>query len=565
MSRYFLIFCLVWALGGYGAALAQSADLPDPSPQIRRQDLRQEQLRREQEAAPSVRLSAAQRSPAARLPQEANCRNIEAVVFEGLPALDAPLASALAGDAQDDSPIGRCVGVQGIAVLMDRARNALIAQGYITSRIEAPAQDLSTGRLLLRVAVGRIAKVETGDDDTWLRSTEPVRSGQALNLRDLEQSLENLRRNPSVAAEYQLRPAQQHDASDVVLNASRGRPLRAHLSLDDSGSRSTGKLMAQGTLSWDSPLGLSDLAYLSTSHDVGQRQPGRRGNDSQTVHYSVPWGYWLMGATLSRSDYRQTIAGAFQSYLYSGQTSSGELQLARVIHRDGRSKTSVQIKGLSRRSSNFIDDAEVQVQRRSTAGWEASLQQVRYWGRISADLQLSFRRGTGAWGAMPAPEERFGEGSSRMQLGTAVANLQWPVPGAPGLTAKHHLRLQRNRTPLVPQDRLCLGGRQSVRGFDGRQSLCGDRGHLWRNDLMLAINESASTYIGLDFGRVDGRSAQGLPERSMSGYVLGLRGQHRLPQGLQLQLEVFAGRPIAKPAFIENGSISSGMSLSASF
>ena len=82
---------------------------------------------------------------------------------------------------------------------------------------------------------------------------------------------------------------------------------------------------------------------------------------------------------------------------------------------------------------------------------------------------------------------------------------------------------------------------------------------------MLAINESASTYIGLDFGRVDGRSAQGLPERSMSGYVLGLRGQHRLPQGLQLQLEVFAGRPIAKPAFIENGSISSGMSLSVSF
>jgi hemolysin activation/secretion protein len=332
-----------------------------------------------------------------------------------------------------------------------------------------------------------------------------------------------------------------------------------------SGSTSTGKLMAQGTVSWDSPLGLSDLAYLSTSHGVGQRQPGPRGNDSQTLHYSLPWGYWLLATTLSRSDYRQTIAGAFQSYLYSGQTQSRELQIGRVIHRDASSKTSVQIKGLSRRSSNFIDDTEVQVQRRSTAAWEASVMHLRYWGRASGDLQLSYRRGTGAFGAMPAPEERFGEGSSRMQLGTAVANLQWPVPGAPRLTVAHHARMQLNRTPLVPQDRLCLGGRQSVRGFDGRQSLCGDRGHLWRNDLMLAINESASTYIGLDFGRVGGRSAQDLPDRAMSGYALGLRTQHRLPQGAQLQFEAFAGRHMAKPVFIQNASISSGMSLSVSF
>jgi hemolysin activation/secretion protein len=553
------------AFGCLGAALAQTSALPDPLPEIRRQDQRQEQLRRKLEAAPPVRLSAAQRAAAARLPQEVNCRNIEAIVFEGLPALDAQLASALAGDEQDDSPIGRCVGVEGISVVMDRARNALIAKGYITSRIEAPAQDLSTGRLLLRVVIGRIGAIDKGDDDAWLRNTAPVFSGQALNLRDLEQSLENMRRNPSVAAEYRLRPAEQEDTSDVVLQASRRRPLRVNLSLDDSGSRATGKLMAQGTLSWDSPLGLSDLAYLSTSHDVGQRQAGPRGNDSQTLHYSLPWGYWLLAATLSRSDYRQTIAGAFQSYLYSGQTQSRELQLGRVIHRDGSSKTSVQIKGVSRRSSNFIDDTEVQVQRRSTAAWEASVMHLRYWGRVSGDLQLSFRRGTGAFGAMSAPEERFGEGSSRMQVATVIANLQWPAPGTAGLTAAHYLRLQLNRTSLVPQDRLCLGGRQSIRGFDGRQSLCGDRGYLLRNDLMLAISESVSTYIGLDFGGVGGRSAQDLPDRVMSSYVLGLRAQHRLPQGAQLQLEAFAGRHMAKPVLIQNASISSGMSLSLSF
>ncbi|WP_350297135.1 ShlB/FhaC/HecB family hemolysin secretion/activation protein [Limnohabitans sp. Rim8] len=557
--------CIFLALSCIGTVRAQSSAFPDPTPEIRRQELRQEQLRREQESMPSVRLSAQAPPTAQPLPHEETCRKINEVVFEGLPALDAQLAASLAGVGRDDSPLGRCVGVQGIAVLADRARNTLIANGYITSRIEAPAQDLSTGRLLLNVIVGRVAVIDKGTGAAWVRHTAPLFTNEALNLRDIEQSLENLRRNPSVQADLQLRPGEQIDTSDVVLDYNRQRPLRGYFSLDDSGSSATGKLMAQATLSWDSPLGLSDLAYLSTSRDVAHRQDGPRGNDSQTLHYSVPWGYWLMGATLSRSNYRQTIAGAFQSYLYSGQTQSRELQLGRVIHRDANSKTSVQVKGFSRQSNNFIDDTEVEVQKRSTAGWEASVLHARYWGQVNGDLQLSYKRGTGAWGAMAAPEELFGEGSSRMQVGTAVANLQWPVADGNRLTAVHYLKLQVNRTPLVPQDRMCLGGRYTVRGFDGRQNLCGDRGLLLRNDLIHALNGPTSAYIGLDYGRVGGRSAQDLPERSMSGYVLGLRGQHRLDHGAQIQFEAFVGRHMAKPTFIPNASTNTGMSLSLSF
>ena len=190
---------------------------------------------------------------------------------------------------------------------------------------------------------------------------------------------------------------------------------------------------------------------------------------------------------------------------------------------------------------------------------------ARYWGPVNGDFQLSFRRGTGAWGAVAAPEELFGEGTSRMQVGTAVANLQWPVADGNRLTAAHFLKLQINRTPLVPQDRMCLGGRYTVRGFDGRQNLCGDRGLLLRNDLILAVNGSVSSYLGVDYGRVGGRSAQDLPERSMSGYVLGLRGQHRLAQGAQIQFEAFLGRHMAKPTFIQNASTNTGMSLSLNF
>lgn len=546
-------------------AWGQLADLPDPTPEIRRQEQRQEQLRRAQELRPDVRLGVAPASASPRLPQEQPCRPIDSVVFEAPHRLQAALHGALAGTDGTDSPLGQCLGAQGIALLMERARNALIAQGYLSSRIEAPAQDLNAGRLHLQVVFGRIARIDKGAAELVLRDLRPLAEGEALNLRDVEQSLENLRRNPSARADFSLQPGTEPDTTDIVLSYGRTRPLRMNLSVNDSGNAATGKLMSQATLSWDNPSGRSDLAYLSVGQDIGHRQSGPRGNENHALHYSLPWGYWLWSLTASQSDYRQTIVGAFQSYLYSGNTRFLEAQVGRVIHRNAQSKTRVEFKGFSRRSRNFIDDTEVQVQRRQVAGWGAALQHTRYLGAAAGDFELAFRRGTGAMNAMPAPEQRFGEGTARMQLTTAHAQLQWPVPGLPRLSVSNSLRLQANHTPLVPQDRLCLGGRYSVRGFDGLQSLCGDRGYLARNDLVLSMAPGRSVYVGADLGRVGGRSAQHLPERSMAGAVLGFRGQQRLLSGQSLALDAFLGRPVSTPTLLKTATTTAGFSLSLAF
>jgi hypothetical protein len=92
------------------------------------------------------------------------------------------------------------------------------------------------------------------------------------------------------------------------------------------------------------------------------------------VHYSVPWGYWMFGATWSANRYRQTVFGPYASYLSWGTSSCQELSVARVVHRDGRSKTTASVEGFVRESNNFIDDLEVLVQRRRSAGREAGVQ-----------------------------------------------------------------------------------------------------------------------------------------------------------------------------------------------
>ncbi|WP_431221789.1 ShlB/FhaC/HecB family hemolysin secretion/activation protein [Serratia sp. L9] len=40
--------------------------------------------------------------------------------------------------------------------------------------------------------------------------------------------------------------------------------------------------------------------------------------------------YWLLGATVSNSDYHQTVAGINQSYVYSGKSKTAAVQLTRL-------------------------------------------------------------------------------------------------------------------------------------------------------------------------------------------------------------------------------------------
>lgn len=118
------------------------------------------------------------------------------------------------------------------------------------------------------------------------------------------------------------------------------------------------------------------------------------------------------------------------------------------------------------------------------------------------------------------------EGTSRFGLLSADAALTWPFKAASqNLRYNASLRLQDNTTPLTPQDRFAIGGRYTVRGFDGESSLPAERGILLRNDLSLALGSSGQeAYAGLDYGEVSGPSSELLVGKYLCGAVVGMRG-----------------------------------------
>jgi hemolysin activation/secretion protein len=538
------------------------------------QQERERQLREQQEISPDVRLLN-QASPPELLvypDNESPCFTISSITLIGETAEKFQFALSTVTDGEDPA-IGRCLGAQGINVAMSRIQNAIIDRGFVTTRVLAAPQDLHSGVLELTVIPGKVRKVQF-EEGVSFRATKwnavPIKQGDILNLRDIEQGLENLKRIPTAEVDIQIEPAEGENAlpgeSDVVIQYQQRFPFRLTLSADDAGFESTGKYQGGITLSGDNLLMLNDLFYVNYNHDLGGGESGKRGSDGQTIHYSLPFGYWLFGFTTSSYDYYQAVSGVNQTYTYSGRSENSDIKVSRLIFRNAINKTYLSLRGFLRKSSNFINDTEIEVQRRRTAGWELGFSQTWYLGQSLLDYNLAYKRGTGAKDALKAPEEFFDEGTSRMEILTADIGFHLPISiespwGEQALRYSTQFRGQYNFTPLTPQDRFSIGNRYTVRGFDGQLSLSADNGWFLRNDLSALLgNTGQAVYLGLDYGEVSGQSSDRLLGRQLAGIVLGLRGGFS-----GFSYDVFVGKALKKPRGFETASTTAGFNLNLTF
>ncbi len=554
LSMALLAVLLMAAAAGVRAQPAGGA-----AQELQRQQERERILREQMERTPDVHLPPSEMPQGMeRLPaEETPCVRIERITLTGDAAgqLQWALAHAhLLADGTPDPALGRCLGTRGVGLVMRRIQNALVARGFTLARVLAgPQPQLADGTLALTLFPGRVRRIEFAPG-TDVRATQwnafPARPGDLLNLRDTEQALENFKRVPSAEADVEFRAAEGPDAepgqSDIIVKWQQSFPFRLTLSADDSGTKATGKYQGSLSFSYDHPFTLNDLFYVSLGHDLGNSGTGAGpyGTRSYVVHYSVPLGYWLLGLTASRNRYHQSVAGISQTYLYRGTSNNGEVSLARVIQRDATGKTTASLRGWTRSSRNYIDDTEIEVQRRRMAGWGLGIAHREFIGAATLDASLDYRRGTGAKGSLAAPEEAFGEGTARPGIITASAQIAVPFRLAEqNMRYTGAWRAQWNRTPLIAQDRFAIGGRHTVRGFDGEMQLAAERGWLIRNDLGLALGQSGQElYIGVDYGEVSGPSSGDLLGKRMSGAVLGLRGGVR-----GFFYDIFVGAPVAKP------------------
>ena len=556
---------------------AQSIQTPDSEEQRRRSQA-EAQERQRQLQAPKVNLQSAapvEEIDSLALPTESPCFTIHQFILD----VPAQLSPAIRAAGASDLPFdhfrfaqdylrrydGACVGKNGLDLIVKRLTALILSKGYSTTRIGIPGQDIAGGTLKLVLVPGVIRAIRFSDPTlygTW-KTAFPTGPGKLLNLRDLEQGLEQMKRIPSQDVDMQIVPGETPGESDVVISVKRSKPWKLTGTLDDSGAKGTGKLQAGLNLAVDNPLGLNDLFNIGITTDA-DRKAGQRGTTGNNVYYAVPAGYWNFAVSGSTYDYHQEVAGANQTFVSSGKSRNLELKIAQLFQRDQVQKNSWQFKVGKRWSHAYVEDTEIAAQDRNTTFAELAWVHTHYFGSAQLDLTLANRWGVSWFNGQTYAKNVLGQedpstNNLHYTLQTIDATLSVPFKiASQSLTYVGTFRGQTSRSPLYLTDQFSIGNRYTVRGFDGELTLAGERGFFLRNELNLPIaNSGQSAYVGLDVGKVYGPSVQNLLGDKLTGAAIGLRG------GLfGLSYDVFSSWALYKPQGFSTAMPAVGFNLS---
>lgn len=473
---------------------------------------------------------------------------------------------------ESNAIVGQCIGTQSLQNVVRFAQNELIKKGFVTSRIVVPEQDMTQGILRFELVPGRIAKISHNGPDIsaiQLKTALPFTEGDILNIRLLDHALENLKKIVGPEVDIQIEAATEESTvgqSNIVINTQPYKKLSVSLSLDDSGNKSTGQYIGNIGLTLNNPARLNDSLNLNFSHSLDDFDQDR--NKSYFASYQLPFQTFDLSASYNWYEYDQYVAGYESPILYSGESQQTNITLSKMLLRGTQYKTSVYGKVYQKQNRNYIEDIEIGVQHRRTAGWHAGIQHKHYLGNTLVDLALDYRRGIGAFNSLAAPEEEitdiFGnplpvEGYARAPLWSADLRINYPF-ALLNQQAQYRINWKGQYAPkvLVPQDRFYIGGRYSVRGFDGEIMLSGDNGHFLQQEININLPFNSQLYLGVDQGWVGGEhSIAG--QRYLAGGVAGIRTYY---QGLYL--DAFAGHGLVAPSSIKREMIT-GFSLSYSY
>ncbi|MFC6339704.1 ShlB/FhaC/HecB family hemolysin secretion/activation protein [Pseudomonas sp. CCM 7891] len=476
-TRLLLGVCLLTCF-----ALNSASAAPTPGDQDlirdRQNRLLEEQRRRLEELKELPGKEARPEAPAT--PVDTRCFPINTIELKGADSLIGPDRERLLKPY-----IGQCLGVSQLNQLLKVITDYYIDKGLVTSRAYLPQQDLSKGHLQVLVVEGKLEHFK-GADNSQLSERElamafPGKEGELLNLREIEQAIDQLNRLPSNQAQMELAPGEAVGGSSVLVKNTPQKPWRASLSRNNDGQKSTGEQQWGTGFEWDSPLGLGDQLFLRGGHDaISDHQ---KTSKNAMLYYNLPWGWWNFSYSYNQSDYRSVGQGDGFDFKQTGDSENHQLRAERVIHRDGLSKTSVNVGVSHLRTNNYINDSHLEESSNRLSELQLGINHGRRIGSAYVNLDVGMQNGTGAFDAQGNHNPGPGIPDARYRKYTAtVSYLQPFMLWGESFSFTSLATGQRSEDVLFSSQRMSLGGSSSIRGFKDQQ-LTGDSGGYWRNDL----------------------------------------------------------------------------------
>ncbi|WP_248919671.1 ShlB/FhaC/HecB family hemolysin secretion/activation protein [Pseudomonas entomophila] len=504
------------------------------------QQLQLEQRRRQLQRGAFGPSATTAQTPQAVAP-DAQCWPLAGVRVGGVTLIDRATLNA-----RIEPLVTPCMGVGQINHLLATLTALYVEKGYIASRPYLSRAPAAGHSLDILVDEGYLEAIELADQrlPVSLAGAFPGMLGEPLNLRDLEQGLDQLNRLRSVDLTADIAPGSQPGASRIVLrsrSAGQGR-VAVGLGLDNLGSAGTGRDRQVLSLSLDNPLALNDLLSLSASDTLNQ---GDRYSRNASLYYAIPYGYWTFSLFASHAEYRSPFKLSSVTLHSTGITDQLSLRSERVLWRDQQHQLSANLQLAHKEVDTEFAKVRLDVQSPTLTVAEAGVN--LFWlDRAVWNLDVNYAQGL-RWLGADDDGRRLNGDLPKAQFHKYRASLgQWRNGqlGGQAWQWQSQLNLQYSPDPLPAIEQLLGTDDSAVRGYRVN-SVSGANGAIWRNTLRLPLRHDGpfaiTPRIGLDHGWI--KADHGASSQRLSGASVGLSLGYKA-----LQIDVDYQRGLTTPS-----------------
>lgn len=368
---------------------------------------------------------------------------------------------------------GRNVTALELETLRQLISAQYVQHGYINSGAIYPDQDLADQIVTVQIIEGRLARVETTGDERlpnrYLVAQVEADDGP-LNIRDLEQRLRSIERNPLISSvNAELRPGPTAGTGTLLLNVREAKPYWFEMAVDNSRAPSVGEWQGLGRFTHYNLLGFADMLTAEIGATDGLVDGFFNYRMPLLPRHSVDVGYRRTNGDVVEAPFEDldikstTDTWRFGTFHTLRDTLSSTINLA--FRLEGR-KTKTELLGMPFSFSPGAEDGVYRVTALRAVqdlSWRAQRQALGFRSTLSFGLD--------AFNAT-AHQGGIEDGQFVSWLGQASWGYRFLESGLE-IAARADLQLSNN--PLLPVEQFAIGGDYSVRGYR-RNQLIRDQG-----------------------------------------------------------------------------------------
>ncbi|CCV28278.1 TPA: ShlB/FhaC/HecB family hemolysin secretion/activation protein [Yersinia enterocolitica] len=465
---------------------------------------------------------------APKLDDASPCLPISGIYIQGITLLSTKELESLTAIPE------QCISSENINLLARELTYLYLANGYITARIQFIPTD-ADGELGLDVTEGFIESIESDDPELNIETIFPDMVGQPLNIKQLDQSLDQANRLPSNKITIDILPGTQPGGSILRVSNTRSKPWHLTTSLDNYGNKNTGKWLSRNAFSFDNPFGLSDSINLNISSPVDK--PEKNYSRSSSLFYSVPYGALTFSGFANYSEYRYPVKLQFNEVKLWGETQQYNLRTDYAFYRDQDQINSLNAQLTYKQVENYLEDQKIIINSPTLTVFELGINHQQMLSNGIFNANFSIEQGLTWFGADQNLPANY-QDSQFTKAKAVLTSQQYFKVFDDFYLFKNQFYGQYTRDRLPGTEWLTITDSSAIRGFS-RNTLAADRGWYLQNTLSRNFtlgNTTITPRWGVDVGRVQQQSTGW---SSAMGFSAGINLSY---QDFNIDIEASRGR-----------------------